>query len=586
MNDIREQISLTQQLVRETNASFKSFTQERLNQPERYIQPGFIDLARDLGYQSTLLSGSRKLSLSDVSLVGYISKNPLEYYQAMYQHFVEGADERYTPYFDAMQAKNRPVFERFFRARGLKPVCEVKRRSKCDKWTWEEQSNNSAVNQAIAHQRAALEFVIEYSDFISNPDQFSPERLQYTSDIFNGILQDTANTFQRDIEEFLIRPTVRNIQIRTAKEKKVSFAQVGRTTISTLSGVPTEVKSETQSAVQFNNQQPQSLSELLVRAKELESSVQGFIPTVSAPDNSPEEIDPYNELELEAGGDTRNSGSSRRELARVGPIPASQIIGLIAAASEDQSKPAVLKTGTNLVFTPGVLRDLNSAELNIELTITSPSLTSTAESDLKEPEGVSFQQFSRIGEQKIKTSVYTQASDFFDLSTFTSQATLNGGRGYLPIIGKFWRSIFGNTPVLGRLFSFQKNSQSVLHESLLLTNSSIRPTPLGIGLIYKSRGGGLQPRGSNGQTINPYTGENLCITKIRLHKYIDELQPGEGVRAGQIYLNRSKPAETEDSQLSEQIFEVDRNELLLNEHLLSSADRARCLKSSQSWQGF
>jgi hypothetical protein len=79
--------------------------------------------------------------------------------------------------------------------------------------------------------------------------------------------------------------------------------------------------------------------------------------------------------------------------------------------------------------------------------------------------------------------------DFFALSTFSNQSTLNGGRGYVPIIGTVWRGIFGEVPILGDLFSWKKGPKKVLHESLLLTNSFITPTAMAMGLLYPLESG-------------------------------------------------------------------------------------------------
>ena len=122
---------------------------------------------------------------------------------------------------------------------------------------------------------------------------------------------------------------------------------------------------------------------------------------------------------------------------------------------------------------PGV----NAAELNINLTVANPTVTPTAEEKRVPP-------ISRIGKQELHTTVYTQALDFFDLSTFTSQATLDGGRFPIPPIGTIWNAIFGAIPVFGDLFSIARPNQNVLHESLILTNSFITPTPLSLGNLY------------------------------------------------------------------------------------------------------
>lgn len=97
----------------------------------------------------------------------------------------------------------------------------------------------------------------------------------------------------------------------------------------------------------------------------------------------------------------------------------------------------------------------------------------------------------------MKTSVYVNALDFFDLSAFASQSTLNGGRGYVPIVGPIWRGLFGDVPVFGNLLSWQKGPQSVYHESLVLTTSFISPTVMGVAVLYPT------------ELMDPNTGERV-----------------------------------------------------------------------------
>ena len=170
----------------------------------------------------------------------------------------------------------------------------------------------------------------------------------------------------------------------------------------------------------------------------------------------------------------------------VGNLPLEQIISLAAALQKERAKFLELDTGISFKLTPNVLRNMNSAELKIDLTIADPEFSGSALDDgaQKLP--------SHIGRQTVKTTVYTKAMDFFALSTFSNQSTLSGGRGYVPIIGTVWRGIFSEVPVLGKLFSWKRGPKKVLHESLLLTNSFITPTAMGMGLLYPADGGLLK----------------------------------------------------------------------------------------------
>jgi type II secretory pathway component GspD/PulD (secretin) len=134
-----------------------------------------------------------------------------------------------------------------------------------------------------------------------------------------------------------------------------------------------------------------------------------------------------------------------------------------------------LQAGVSLTVTPNVLRNMTSAELKIDLKTGDPQ-AGTREQGVRP--------LSRVSQHDVNTSVYVNALDFFDLSAFASQSTLNGGRGYVPIIGPVWQGLFGEIPIAGRLFSWKKDPQTVYSESLVLTNSFITPTAMGIALLY------------------------------------------------------------------------------------------------------
>lgn len=118
---------------------------------------------------------------------------------------------------------------------------------------------------------------------------------------------------------------------------------------------------------------------------------------------------------------------------------------------------------------------MNSAELAVDFKTGDPQVANP-------PPGV--RPISRVSKHEVKTSVYVQPMDFFDLSAFVSQSTLNGGRGYVPIIGPIWRGVFGEIPVAGDFFSWKRGPQTVFSQSVVLTTSFITPTAMGIAVLY------------------------------------------------------------------------------------------------------
>ena len=460
MSQIREEINLTQQLLRDTFVVLKQSLRnlQKKDNSEIALDSEFLNLIEELGYQS-FVNVNRPLSLIDVVLSGnaIVGSEALKFNQVLYDKLMMlmQKDQRYEKYLAAMKEKGRPPFDRFFRSRGLKPKCityeEPKKQEKCKEWKWFEISPGAAENYVKISRRIMLEFALQYGDFITNPNQFSPYELQQTSNALNDHLQDTTDALNKDIEDFFVGPTLDKIQDIVSRFGNVSYAQVGRTTIGSLNGIETTVESSSISA--FDVTPFPKLSELLDSAESLSQQISPFIPT-----------------------ETQSGETESTELTVDGDLPISRAIGLIAAFSEQEAKYRELNTGVTLTFTPNVLRNMNSAELKIDLTIADPVATGTASEGVKP--------LSRIGQQTVKTTVYTEAVDFFALSTFSNQSTLDGGRGYVPIVGWIWKGIFSAIPGFGELFSWKKGPKNVLHESLLLTNSYITPTSMGLALLY------------------------------------------------------------------------------------------------------
>ncbi|MEH1840180.1 MAG: hypothetical protein V7L20_15790 [Nostoc sp.] len=469
---VQEEINQTQQLVRETYAQVEQYAKSNIS--ENDFDREFKALVNDLGYTSALNS-HRPLALTDIVIrmvaaetaSSHVTKDMANYLMQYFEN-----DERYKYYLTEIRKQGKQPLERFFSLRGLKLNCKV------------ENTKNSAIippqncwktgfedNYAEVSRDVLLDFALHYGHFVSKPDQFSPYYLQQSADVLNNRLQDTSDALNKDIEDFFVVPTLLKIQKIVSEYKGVEYAQVGRTSVASLSGITTKVTSDSVSA--FDVTPPLRLSDLLTSADELTGQVDKFIPQVNT-----------------AMGKTPTLGS----------LPLARVISLVAALGEQQAQFRELKTGITLTLIPNVLRNMNSAELEVDLTIADPVFSGSEQKGSQEP-------LSRIGQQKVTTTVYTKAVDFFALSTFSNQSTLSGGRGYVPIIGTVWRGIFGQVPVLGDLFSWKRGPKNVRHESLLLTNSFITPTAMGVGLLYPLESGNFDDD------------KKFCELKSRVEKY-------------------------------------------------------------------
>lgn len=449
---VQQEINQTQHLVRETYAEVERYARDKIE--AREFDPEFKTLVDDLGYSSAL-TPNRPLALTDIVIRMVAAETPNTYVtEDMANHLMKFFEnERYKDYLDELRKQRKQPLERFFSNRGLKPKCKSQNSNKdaiiphqkC--WQTDFEDEYAQVSRAVM-----LDFALHYGHFVSRPDQFSPYYLQQSADVLNNRLQDTSDALNKDIEDLFVMPTLLKIQKIVSEFKGVEYAQVGRTSVASLSGIKTNVTSNSVSA--FDVTPPLKLSELLTSADKLTEQVDKFIPQVD-----PGQIKPT-----------------------LGSLPLAQVIGLVSALGDQNATFRELKTGITLTLTPNVLRNLNSAELEVDLNIADPVFSGTEQQGAQEP-------LSRIGQQTVKTTVYTKAIDFFALSTFSNQSTLSGGRGYVPIIGTVWRGIFGQVPVLGDLFSWQRGPKNVRHESLLLTNSFITPTAMGVGLLYPLESG-------------------------------------------------------------------------------------------------
>jgi hypothetical protein len=131
----------------------------------------------------------------------------------------------------------------------------------------------------------------------------------------------------------------------------------------------------------------------------------------------------------------------------------------------------------------------------VNLTIADPATLDSAK-DSKDPTQYNNIQFrgsddkqirplSRISKSIIDTKVYVNTMDLFALSSFNNQTTITGRRWYVPLVGTIWEGAFGDIPVVGGWFSFKRPPQNVQHQSIILTNTLIVPSAMGMASYFQ-----------------------------------------------------------------------------------------------------
>jgi hypothetical protein len=436
MPRVRAEIDRTQQAVRETYNQLQKFTRAAI--PDSELDPQFYNvLVKELGYKSAL-DGARPLSLADILLRMIAAKQP-GIAAARIANDMDRwlRDSNYRDYIDALNRErtaesnvSRNPFERFFSIRGL--------RHQGNEWA---DPRGEVKESAEQGRKALVDFALHYGRLVHQPQSFSAYFLQQSAESLNSRLQAATDALNFDMQDLFVAPTLARIRGIVRDYNDVQYAQVGKVSVASLSGVLTAVTAKSVNA--FDVTPPLRLSELLTKADQLSKSTAPFVPKPA--DNV------------------------------VGAMPLSQVIGLIGAFGEERSVWRELASGVSLAITPNVLRNMTSAELKIVLTTGDPQ-AGTRETGVKP--------LSRVSQHDVNTTVYVNALDFFDLSAFASQSTLNGGRGYVPVLGPVWQGIFGPIPIVGKLFSWSKPPKTVFTESLVLTNSFITPTAMGIALLY------------------------------------------------------------------------------------------------------
>ncbi|MEA5537006.1 hypothetical protein [Crocosphaera sp. XPORK-15E] len=450
VRDVNKEINTTQRLLRKTYQEFEAGS--RKDNPNNKLDQDFKRLFEVvLGYRKILDGNHVSRSMIDILLTINATADPTTRYNEAAQNicklfFEKDKKGEYKPYIEAFQrqhGKDAIPFRNYIE-RGLHQKIDDTTQDCNKKFTNKEDILN--INGRA--RKAILEFALHYSDLRDRPSEFNPQSLQESAAALNSVLQPIVDAINRDVEELFMEPTLARMQNIVGNYWDVSYAEVGRTTVAGLNGLPSEVTSTTVSA--FDETGPLRLNELIKEAGEINSSTKDLLPNVNF---------------------------------RGTDVPIAGLVSAIAALGADRSLFRALTSGVSMKVTPSVLRNSASAELDIDLTTGPPGTEVERKVGAVRSE---LRPLSRITQNRVDTTVYVDTLDVFALSTFNSQTTIDGGRTYIPIVGTIWQGIFSGIPVVGDLFSWQNPPDNVRHQSIVLTNSFIVPTAMGLAGLYAS----------------------------------------------------------------------------------------------------
>lgn len=433
MTKINKEVDFKRKLMQESYEKIQELVQDPKLQPEEEFQKAMTGIGYD-----ELFDNDRPLSLTDI-LLRFLATEDRQSVAEMANNFKKSLinDCKEDDYcLNKLGNDDKPPFHRFLKERGLE--------YKGGKWSVvvDQRKKEKYEKQRKEKRNAVLDFALQYRLSKEDPN-FDGEKLQASADKFNSVLQNAINEINADMEELFVEPTFKKIQ-EIASDLDVSYAQVGKISVATLNGFETTVDSKAVSA--FDTTPPVKLSELLKSADGISSSLNSLVPASKA-------------------------------VSEVAPVSPAAIVGLIGAFGEQDKKFTDLTAGVSLTMTPNILRDTDTAELNFTLTTGPANIDDGTKDGGDSP-------ISRVNQHKVKTKIYLKTLDLFTFSTFDNQSTKDGGRGYIPIVGRIWQGFFSDLPVVGNLFSWKKDPQNVYHQSVLLANTLITPTAMAIASVY------------------------------------------------------------------------------------------------------
>jgi hypothetical protein len=263
---------------------------------------------------------------------------------------------------------------------------------------------------------------------------------------FDSMLSPIIEAINLDLEDFFVKPTLHRIKEIVGRDRNVEYAEVGKTSLAGLNGVPSTVKSLNINSL--DEPTPLRLNQLIEDSAKLNADTDKLFPTLS-------------KIPIVSGANALSANSA---------------LSVIAALSKEEERwRTISSNGINLVITPTVLRDRTTALLDVNLSRGMPDKESVAIS-ANNP----LRPTSQTSIVSLKTKVQVNVWDLFALSSLNNQTTITGRRWNVPIVGPIWEGIFGDIPVVGNLLSPKRPPVNIQHQTIMLANTLIVPTARGL----------------------------------------------------------------------------------------------------------
>lgn len=376
---------------------------------------------------------------------------------------------------------------------------ENSRQPFCGDGAISEQRKKDELIHATLRRKAILEFARNYKKFQQDPSSYDPNELARSAALVDELINPVVDAINADIEAYFIRPTLFKIRQIVGRNRGVEYAEVGRSTISGINGQHVSVVSGTVSS--FDEPTPLRLSDWLRQANTELPNVSGALPLKQPPGRPGSSGQPPAGTAQPPASSPANLGnlfpslvgSSDPFLSVLSTLPVSNGIALLSALSKEEVSWQSLSSGIKLNLTPMLMRDQARAAINVKLTIANDADSNLDKNQEEKINPTSMKSsdpnlrpLSRISKSILDTKVYVNTMDLFALSSFNNQTTVTGRRWYVPLIGTIWQGAFGDIPVLGGWFSFKRPPQNIQHQSVILTNTLIVPSAMGMASYFSN----------------------------------------------------------------------------------------------------